>query len=224
MSNTERFRKTVEAHIALLEGAHAAWRLRKDGMNHLADILTNPATAKSREEAQALAAQVLHWEAPEIPSINKSIELYRKALRITEEAEAEADAAYVVIDENAATITMLQAAVGELQRRAAVGVLQRHLATTAPVVTSTIEHRAIAEWLAGGHGRKVEIRCVIESCQRPYPDGIVDSTLKDEGVYWEVLAGVYVSPKHVHGMTGRARTIDEAFSVSLAWLKESVNP
>lgn len=85
------------------------------------------------------------------------------------------------------------------------------------------EHRAIAEWLAAGRGREVEIRCVIESCQRPYPDGILDAT-GQEGVFWEVLAGVRVSKKHVHGMTGRARTIDEAFEISLQWLKESVIP
>lgn len=83
-----------------------------------------------------------------------------------------------------------------------------------------IEHRQIAEWLASGPPwaqRRCEIKCVVESCVTPYPAGIIDSTAEYEGVFWEVECTVAGT-----GMTGRARTLDEAFAVSLDWLRKAV--
>lgn len=82
-----------------------------------------------------------------------------------------------------------------------------------------MEHKEIAMWLAKGYGRKVSIDCEIKSSVYPLPAGIVEDTRNGVGVYWQVCASV-----DGLGIAGEARTIDESFALSLAWLVQAVAP
>lgn len=105
MRGLERFRRTISTHIADLERSHARWEERR---TMLADLRT-AIVQRDMTRALDLSERLCAWTSA-TPSIVKSVELYRKALRAVDEAEADADQADLVALELANEVEALRAA------------------------------------------------------------------------------------------------------------------
>lgn len=115
MRGLERFRRTISTHIADLERAHALWEERR---TMLADLRT-AIVQRDMTRALDLSERLCAWKSS-MPSIVKSVELYRKALRAVDEAEADADQADLIAVELADEVDALRAAAGGWMRLAGV--------------------------------------------------------------------------------------------------------